>query len=99
MITWQLKFNIKTQFVLTIVDKHPFNIILTLWFPARVEYTFDQHFGCEIRRDHQKRISYERCVYESVDDRSLPLVIHLVSLRKAEFRSQRVRTILTLYSA
>ena len=37
-------------------------------------------------RDHQK-ISYERCVYETVDDKSL---LYLKSLWKAELRNQRV---------
>ena len=32
---------------------------------------FDQNFDFKIRREHGK-ISYERRVYESVDDRSLP---------------------------
>ena len=34
--------------------------------------TYCQNFDSKIRRDHQK-ISYERRVYESVDDRSLSL--------------------------
>ena len=35
---------------------------------------FDQNFDFKIRRDHGK-ISYERRVYESVDDMSLSLAI------------------------
>ena len=38
--------------------------------------TYCQNFDSKIRRDHQK-ISYERRVYESVDDRSLSYAISL----------------------
>ena len=34
---------------------------------------FDQKFNFLLRRDHQT-ISYERSFYESVDDKSLPLI-------------------------
>ena len=33
--------------------------------------TFDQNFNFNLRRDHQKKTSYERRAYESVDEKSL----------------------------
>ena len=43
--------------------------------------TYCQNFDSKIRRDHQK-ISYERRVYESVDDRSLSYAISLKPTKK-----------------
>ena len=44
---------------------------LTHLCPAySIEYTFDQNFNFNLRRDHQKN-SYERRAYESVDEKSL----------------------------
>ena len=44
-------------------------------------WTYCQNFDSKIRRDHQK-ISYERRVYESVDDRSLSYAISLKPTKK-----------------
>ena len=35
--------------------------------------TYCQNFDFEITRDHQKKITYEHCDYESVDEKSLAI--------------------------
>ena len=47
-----------------------YTITLTFYELGERSVQFGPNFDFKIRRDH-KIISYERCVYESVDDRSL----------------------------
>ena len=52
-----------------------------------LQRTFDLNFNFEITRDHKKN-SYERRVYESVDDRSLS---HAISRNSTEKIIQGVK--------
>ena len=59
--------NIEKQFL----DESPFQYMLTLYCLARHLCIAVPKFGFYLRRDHQKKNSYVRRDYESVDEKSL----------------------------
>ena len=79
-------FGINIRFKRTLMMVN--NTVLFIYFRG---YLFNgQNFDFKIRRDNQK-ISYERLVYELVDDNSLSLAIYQKPTKKKRMEQLRVK--------